>query len=1048
MTASRNLLVPSALCLTLAATAPAQVPELVNYQGRLVDGTNLVNDDVQIVFRMYDGDTGGTERYAETQTVTVVDGLYSTTIGSTSDPGSLPDALTNDPLYLETEVDGTTLGPRERVTAVFRALQAARVVPGAITTEMLAPQAVTSNSIAWSTLPPGLVDGDDVGTGPLSYAENGTFTPGPQAIGQQAIAQGKGAEARADHSVVGGGDGNTVDDNAGSATVSGGLSNTIGTNSISAVIGGGRYNVIEGDAYYATLGGGRQNLIERNAESAGIGGGRSNVVGQQAWDSTIAGGWNNTIGANARQVTIGGGRHNTIETDALNATIGGGMVNTVATSSAGATIGGGQNNTVASGAPTATIGGGGGHSIGANAWNATVGGGGANRIEANAQNATIGGGLRNTVGTGAEYATIPGGLENIAGGAYAFAAGYRAQANHYGTFVWADGVGLDWVSTGINQFLIRADGGVGIGTTSPGEQLTVAGTIQSTSGGFRFPDGTLQTSAASTAAPEGDITSVWAGPGLLGGGWANDITLEAHFGGNGTNDTVARSDHSHDSDYVVRNEVGSISSDMIASVSVTANKLATDVSNLFVNEGQGDSITGGMIVDNAVFSQHIVDGTIGSGDIQDGSITSADLLNGGVGSADLSANAVQSGHIADGNVGSDDIAAGAVLAVHLGTGSVGSSQIADASIGSADLAAGSVGAAAIQNGSVGSAEIADGSIGSADLAAGSVGAAAIQNGSVGSAEIADGSVGLADIAQNAIVSEHLATGAVAYQDLAAEVDNVYVNQGGDTLSGNLNMGGWSLLNALNVRANSSLRVGTDQVEMYYSQYGRHGSTATWDPNPSSSNPGLWVEYGASESGGFYADGDVACIWSPGDLDILRVYDEDTLSAPVFVINSYSNVGIGTTSPSEKLDVVGNARIRSIGSGSYVGPVNRTSDGRLTTATSDARLKDNIATITGALQKVLRLRGVSFTWRDAPEAGRRLGLLAQEVEAVVPEAVFTNPVDGYKGVLYGELVSVLVEAAKDQQRRNALLQEELDTVKEHYLALEQRIAALEQSGRGG
>jgi hypothetical protein len=87
----------------------------------------------------------------------------------------------------------------------------------------------------------------------------------------------------------------------------------------------------------------------------------------------------------------------------------------------------------------------------------------------------VGGGGYNTAGG---YAgTVGGGLENSAAGHYSFAAGYRAKANHEGTFVWNDrsivGGNDSLVSTGDNQFLIRAAGGVGIGTNSPLSPLHV-----------------------------------------------------------------------------------------------------------------------------------------------------------------------------------------------------------------------------------------------------------------------------------------------------------------------------------------------------------------------------------------------------------------------------------------------------------------------------------------------------------------------------------------------------------------------------------------------
>jgi hypothetical protein len=98
-------------------------------------------------------------------------------------------------------------------------------------------------------------------------------------------------------------------------------------------------------------------------------------------------------------------------------------------------------------------------------------------------------------------------------------------------------------------------------------------------------------------------------------------------------------------------------------------------------------------------------------------------------------------------------------------------------------------------------------------------------------------------------------------------------------------------------------------------------------------------------------------------------------------------------------------------------------------TSDLRLKDEIVPLSGALETVRRMRGVTFRWKhDAgtdPGAPRRrdLGLIAQDVEVVVPEAVHTGR-DGYKSLDYAKLTAVLVEAIKEQQADLAALREEV------------------------
>jgi phosphotransferase system HPr-like phosphotransfer protein len=105
----------------------------------------------------------------------------------------------------------------------------------------------------------------------------------------------------------------------------------------------------------------------------------------------------------------------------------------------------------------------------------------------------------------------------------------------------------------------------------------------------------------------------------------------------------------------------------------------------------------------------------------------------------------------------------------------------------------------------------------------------------------------------------------------------------------------------------------------------------------------------------------------------------------------------------------NAAGTSIGSMDYAG--NFIAAGDITTQ-SDARVKENVAPIENALQKVLELNGVTYTLIDWPEQGTHVGLIAQDVEAVVPEAV--RETGDVKSVAYANLIGLLVEAIKDQQ----------------------------------
>jgi hypothetical protein len=81
--------------------------------------------------------------------------------------------------------------------------------------------------------------------------------------------------------------------------------------------------------------------------------------------------------------------------------------------------------------------------------------------------------------------------------------------------------------------------------------------------------------------------------------------------------------------------------------------------------------------------------------------------------------------------------------------------------------------------------------------------------------------------------------------------------------------------------------------------------------------------------------------------------------------------------------------------------------------SDERLKRNIHTITDPIEKVSSLRGVSFEYEETGQ--KQIGFIAQEVEKVIPEIVGEN-YDGYKGVQYQNVVGLLVEAIKEQQKQ--------------------------------
>lgn len=210
-----------------------------------------------------------------------------------------------------------------------------------------------------------------------------------------------------------------------------------------------------------------------------IGGYATNFATNGVVGATIAGGGG--TGGNSNRVTddygtIGGGQVNVAgdlagtTSDHNFATVAGGTFNVA--SGQRSAVGGGFANTASGESATVA----GGNSNTASGVQATVAGGNSNNSAG--LYATIGGGFDNTAS--GNWSTVPGGRLNEAVGDHSLAAGRKAKANHGGAFVWADGTDADFASTATNQFLVRAGGGVGLGTNQPGNQLHVVEAIDDT----------------------------------------------------------------------------------------------------------------------------------------------------------------------------------------------------------------------------------------------------------------------------------------------------------------------------------------------------------------------------------------------------------------------------------------------------------------------------------------------------------------------------------------------------------------------------------------
>ena len=121
----------------------------------------------------------------------------------------------------------------------------------------------------------------------------------------------------------------------------------------------------------------------------------------------------------------------------------------------------------------------------------------------------------------------------------------------------------------------------------------------------------------------------------------------------------------------------------------------------------------------------------------------------------------------------------------------------------------------------------------------------------------------------------------------------------------------------------------------------------------------------------------------------------------------ANLALFTAGGAAKLYFNGSEKLATSSAGvSVTGALTASGD---VTAFSDERLKSDIETIDNALDKVMNMRGVSYT----KQAEKGVGVIAQEVEKVLPEVVSDGE---YKSVAYGNIVGVLIEAIKEQQKQ--------------------------------
>ena len=255
-----------------------------------------------------------------------------------------------------------------------------------------------------------------------------------------------------------------------------------------------------------------------------------------------------------------------------------------------------------------------------------------------------------------------------------------------------------------------------------------------------------------------------------------------------------------------------------------------------------------------------------------------------------------------------------------------------------------------------------------------------------------------------------------------------------------------------------------------------------------------------ETSGISSSGAQLELHTPDGAGVIGVRNDGTFGASsnlgfrvgatnAMVITNTGNVGIGTTTPGEKLDVNGNIVLSGgsreihfkdsggivrqyiwlysvnnalgLGAGGIPTSMFITTDGNVGIGTaapgyklqvgtsgdgtsaianawnvfSDIRLKTNITPLTDILPKLNNINAVGFNWKDGADKKRQIGFIAQEIEKVFPELVSEDD-KGYKSVDYSKFSAILLGAVKEQQQ-------EIKEVKAENQELRSRLEILEK-----